>query len=192
MKNIWRTAFFVLFGFVILAAALLIFAAVTPSDDFVSYETSAKSTVTGNSLIIRTTKEDFEGIANTFIQQEMGDQRIPLTLSVEEDVSLSTELQVFSVTLPILLKFEPVVQPDGGLLLEQKSVEVGMLNIPPEQALKLLEDSVDLPEFMEVSTAEEEVLLQLPAIPLENGMTVEALKFDLDENDIRLRVTVRN
>ncbi|AQQ53518.1 YpmS family protein [Planococcus lenghuensis] len=190
--NSWKAAFFVLFGAVVLAVMLLVFAAVTPADDFVSYNTAAKSTAAGNSLIIRTTKGDFEGIANTIIRQEMGNENMPLTLAVEEDVSLSTELQVFSATLPILLKFEPVVQPDGSLLLEQKSVEVGRLAIPPGQALKLLEDSVDLPEFMEVQSSEEAVLLQLPAIPLENGMTVEAIKFDLDADDIRLRVTVRN
>ncbi|WP_088006291.1 YpmS family protein [Indiicoccus explosivorum] len=190
--NRWKIAFFTLFSAVIAGLLLLVFAAVSPSDDFVSYESGAKATADGNSLVIRTTKEDFEGIANTLIRKEMGNQKFPLTLSVDDDVSLSTELDVFSVTLPILLTFEPVVQPDGSLLLEQKSVKVGMLDIPPSQALKLLEDSVDLPEFMEVRTGDEEILLQLPEIPLESGMTVEAMKFNLQENDIRLRVTIQN
>src|SRR5690606_37163769 len=116
---------------------------------------------------VRTSKADFEGIANSYIRDAMKDQPIPLTLSVTDDVSLSTELDVFSVSLPILLKFEPHVQEDGNLLLEQKSVNVGMLDIPPESALKLLRDSVALPEFMEVNPASEEILLRLTDIPLD-------------------------
>ena len=120
----------------------------------------------------------------------MKDQPIPLALSVNDDVSLSTELTIFSVTLPILMKFEPLVQEDGNLLLEQKSVEVGMLDIPPESALKLLRDSVELPDFMEVMPAEEEVLLKLTEIPLDDGISVRAASFNLQEDDIRLLVTI--
>jgi uncharacterized protein YpmS len=83
------------------------------------------------------------------------------------------------------------VQEDGNLLLVQKSVEVGMLDIPPESALKLLRDSVNLPKFMDVLPAEEQVLLKLTEIPLDGGISVQATSFNLEEDDIRLRVTIQ-
>ena len=188
--KIWRAAFIVLLAVNILALIAFVFYVTIPAEDYISYEAEKRAFAEGNTLTVRTSKADFEGIANTYIQDAMKDQPIPLTLAVNDDVSLSTELQVFSMTLPILLKFEPYVQEDGNLLLEQKSVNVGMLNIPPESALKLLRDSVTLPEFMEVDPGSEEILLRLTEIPLDDGISVRAEAFNLEEDDIRLRVTI--
>lgn len=188
--KIWRTAFTILLAVNLLALIAFIFYVTIPAKDFISYEAEKRAFAEGNTLTVRTSKADFEGIANTYIQDAMKDQPIPLTLSVNDDVALSTELEVFSMTLPILLKFEPYVQDDGNLLLEQKSVNIGMLDIPPESALKLLRDSVTLPEFMEVDPGSEEILLRLSDIPLDDGISVRAEAFNLEEDDIRLRVTI--
>ncbi|MBT2571420.1 YpmS family protein [Planococcus sp. ISL-110] len=186
----WRLAFFVLLAFNAAALVGIVLYVTTPSQDHTSYQAMKNAPASGNTVVVNTTKADFEGIANTYIQDAMKDQPIPLALSVNDDVSISTELTIFSVTLPILMKFEPLVQEDGNLLLEQKSVEVGMLDIPPESALKLLRDSVELPKFMEVMPADEEVLLKLTEIPLDDGISVRATSFNLQEDDIQLLVTV--
>ncbi|MFD1033027.1 YpmS family protein [Metaplanococcus flavidus] len=186
----WRSAFIVLLAVNIVAFIGFLFFITIPDVDYISYEAEERASVEGNTVTVRTSKADFEGIANTYIQDAMEDQPIPLRLSVDDDVSLSTELQVFSMALPILLKFEPHVQEDGNLLLEQKSVNVGLLDIPPESALKLLRDSVALPEFMEVNPGAEEILLRLTDISLDDGISVRAESFNLEEDDIRLRVTI--
>ncbi|TAA72323.1 YpmS family protein [Planococcus salinarum] len=188
--KLWRSAFIVLLAVNILFLIAFVFYVTIPAEDHISYEAEESAVAEGNTVTVRTSKADFEGIANTYIQDAMKDQPMPLTLSVNDDVSLSTELKVFSMTLPILLSFEPYVQEDGNLLLEQKSVNVGMLDIPPESALKLLRDSVTLPEFMEVNPGAEEILLRLSDIPLDDGISVRAESFNLEEDDIRLRVTI--
>lgn len=190
--NNWRMAFFLLLGMTLLAIIGLILYVAIPSNDYVSYEAAEAIPPRGNTVMVATTKADFEDIANSFIRQEMEDQPLPVVLSVEDDVRLSTSLPVFSANLPVLLRFEPLVQPDGNLLLEQKSVEIGNLNLPPEQALKLLRDSVELPAFMEVMPAEEEILLKLTEIPVGSGLTVRAAAFDLEEDNIQLNVTIQN
>lgn len=187
--KVWRTAFLILLTLNLVAVIGFLFYVTIPAKDHVSYQAEKRAYAEGNTVTVRTSKADFEGIANKYIQDAMRDQPIPLTLSVDDDVSLSTELQVFSMALPILMKFDPYVQDDGNLLLEQKSVNVGMLDIPPESALKLLRDSVALPEFMEVNPASEEILLRLTEIPLDDGIHVRAEAFNLEEDDIRLRVT---
>jgi uncharacterized protein YpmS len=189
--KIWRLAFFVLLGLNVLAVLAFFIFVITPAKGHSLANADSVEAIDGNSVVLNVTKADFEGIANSYIQREMADSPIPLALSVNGDVSLSTEFEVFSVTLPILLKFDPYVQEDGNLLLVQKSVEVGMLDIPPESALKLLRDSVDLPKFMEVMPKEEEVLLKLTEIPLEGGITVQATSFNLKKDDIRLRITIQ-
>ncbi|EMF46886.1 YfaA [Planococcus halocryophilus Or1] len=190
MMRKWRLAFFALLALNALALVGAVLYVTTPPKDYTSYQALENGPAAGNTVVVNTTKADFEGIANTYIQKAMKDQPIPLALSVADDVSISTELTVFSVTLPILMKFEPLVQEDGNLLLEQKSVEVGMLDIPPESALKLLRDSVDLPDFMEVMPKDEEVVLKLTEIPLDDGISVRASSFNLKDDDIRLLVTI--
>lgn len=187
----WRFAFFALVVLNLIAVIGLFLFMTTPSDDYKSYQAESSPPPEGNTVMVNTTKSDFEGIANTYIADAMEGQPIPLRLSVTDNVSLSTELTVFGITLPILLTFDPVVLPDGNLLLEQRSVEVGQLDIPPESALKLLRDSVDLPEFMEVMPKDEEVLLSLTDIPINGGVSVRATSFDLEEDDIRLLVTIQ-
>lgn len=187
----WKLAFFGLLVLNIVVVIGFLFYVTTPANDFSAYGAVKRDQIEGNSLMVRTTKADFEGIANTYIQREMANQPIPLKLSIDKEVNLSTELNVFSQTLPILMKFQPFVQKDGNLLLKQQSVEIGMLDIPPESALKLLRDSVKLPDFMEVNPAREEILLKLTDIPLDNGISVQASSFDLEEDDIRLEVTIQ-
>lgn len=187
----WKLAFFGLLVLNIVVVIGFLFYVTTPANDFSAYGAVKRDQIEGNSLMVRTTKADFEGIANTYIQREMASQPIPLKLSIDKEVNLSTELNVFSQTLPILMKFQPFVQKDGNLLLKQQSVEIGMLDIPPESALKLLRDSVKLPDFMEVNPAREEILLKLTDIPLDNGISVQASSFDLEEDDIRLEVTIQ-
>lgn len=187
----WRLAFLVLLLLNLVAIVAFLIFITTPSDNFTSHQADSGPPLEGNTVVVNTTKADFEGIANTYIAQAMEGQPIPLRLAVDDNVSLSTELTIFRVTLPILLTFDPVVMPDGNLLLEQRSVEVGRLDIPPESALKLLRDSVDLPEFMEVMPAEEEVLLKLTEISLDDGISVRATSFDLEQDDIRLLVTIQ-
>lgn len=191
MMKVWRLAFFVLLGLNLLALLAFIIFLTTPAKGHSLESASSVEALNGNSVVLNVTKADFEGIANTYIQQEMANSPIPLTLAVNGDVSLSTEIEIFSVPLPILLRFDPLVQEDGNLLLVQKSVEVGMLDIPPESALKLLRDSVNLPKFMDVLPAEEQVLLKLTEIPLDGGISVQATSFNLEEDDIRLRVTIQ-
>lgn len=187
----WRFAFLVLLAVNMIALIAFLLFITTPSDDYTSHETESTPPPQGHTVVVNTTKADFEGIANSFIADAMEGQPMPLRLSVTDRVSLSTELTVFRFALPILLTFDPVVLPDGNLLLEQRSVEVGQLDIPPEAALKLLRDSVDLPEFMEVIPQDEEVLLKLTDIPINRGISVRASSFDLEEDDIRLLVTIQ-
>ncbi|MGM0897931.1 MAG: YpmS family protein [Bacillota bacterium] len=187
----WRLAFIILLVLNLIAVIGFFIIITSPSDNFTTYQTDSTPPPDGHTVVVNTTKSDFEGIANTYIADAMEDQPMPLRLAVTDNVSLSTELTVFGVTLPILLTFDPVVLPDGNLLLEQRSVEVGRLDIPPESALKLLRDSVDLPEFMEVLPQEEEVLLKLTDIPINGGISVRATSFDLEEDDIRLLVTIQ-
>ena len=126
----------------------------------------------GNYLTVKATKEDFEGIANTYIQKAMNQEPLPVTMEVADDIILKSELTVFSYTLPVTMHFDPIVREDGNLILKQSSVEIGTLNIQPSTVLKILKDSVKLPSWMIVRPKEEELFIDLGALPISGELHV--------------------
>ncbi|MFC6040181.1 YpmS family protein [Paenisporosarcina macmurdoensis] len=188
--NLWKVAFLLLIALLITATVMFVFWISTPSEKTVIPEPQAASE--GHVLTVKTTKKDFEGIANSYIMEAMNTQPLPVKLSVENQILLSTELTIFSIKLPVIMKFDPVVEPDGNLRLVQTGVEVGKLEIPPETVLKLLKDSVSLPEWMIVRPEEEDVYIDLSRIPMKSDVEVRAKEFNLEQDEITLEILVPN
>lgn len=187
--NRWKVAFFLLAGLIVAAVAYIIFLIGMPAGSE-PIPKGAERNVAGNHLTVKATKEDFEGIANTYIRKAMQNEPLPVMIEVGDDIILSSELTVFSYTLPVIMHFDPVVQENGNLILKQSSVEVGKLNIPPTTVLKLLKDSVKLPPWMIVRPKEEELFIDLGALPISGDLDVKAKEFNLDKDEIILEVTI--
>lgn len=187
--NRWKVSFFVLAGLIAAALVYVIILIGTPSDS-APLPNAKKSISSNNHLTVNATKEDFEGIANTYIRRAMNNEPLPVILEVGDDIILSSELTVFSYTLPVIMHFDPIVREDGNLILKQSSVEVGRLNIPPSTVLKLLKDSVKLPPWMVVRPKEEELFIDLGALPISDDLEVRAKEFNLDKDEIILDITI--
>lgn len=187
--NRWKVGFFVLAGGVAAAIAYLIILIGTPTES-VPIPKSERLASTGNYLTVKATKEDLEGIANTYIRRAMNKEPLPVTMEVGDDIVLSSELTVFSYTLPVIMHFNPVVRDDGNLTLKQSSLEIGQLNIPPATVLKILRDSVALPPWMIVRPKEEEVFIDLGALPISGDLRVKAKEFNLADDEITLEIMI--
>ncbi|MCZ2258253.1 YpmS family protein [Sporosarcina sp. G11-34] len=187
--NFWKVGFFVLFGLIAAAVvALVVF--ISSSPESVDVPNAGVSTAPNHLLTVRATKEDFEGIANTYIRKAMDGEPLPVTLEVKDNIVLTSELTVFAYTLPVTLFFDPIVREDGNLILKQTSVEIGKLNIPPSTVLKILKDSVKLPPWMIVRPKEEELFINLSAIPVSGDLEIKAKEFNLAKDEIILEIVI--
>ena len=186
--NKWKIAFFLLLFAIVGSTGAFIYWITTPAEIAEVEPITPKPT--GNVLTVNATKDDFEGIANTFIEKAMGGKPLPIQLTVDEQIVLTSELTIFSLNLPVKMYFEPHVEEDGNIRLEQSSIEVGQLQLQPEAMLKLLSDSIDLPPWMIVKPAEEEVLIQLANIPMTSGFQVRAKEINLEEDKIILEIII--
>ncbi|WP_342511736.1 YpmS family protein [Sporosarcina sp. FSL K6-1522] len=187
--NRWKLSFFALAGLIVAAVAYLIFLIGSPA----SSEPLPDAKVLDGSdyvLEVEATKEDFEGIANTYIKKAMKGEPLPVKMEVGKDVTLFSEMTVFSYTLPVIMHFDPIVREDGNLILKQSSMEVGQLNIPPSTVLKILRDSVKLPPWMIVRPKEEELFIDLSKIAISDDLQVRAKTFNLEENEIILEIII--
>jgi uncharacterized protein YpmS len=187
--NRWKFGFFLLAGLVAAAVAYVIFLIGNPGDS----EPLPNMKVADSSdhvLTVRATKEDFEGIANTYIRKAVKGEPLPVTMEVGDDVILFSEMTVFSFTLPVIMHFDPQVRDDGNLILKQSSMEIGQLNIPPATVLNILRDSVMLPPWMIVRPREEELFIDLSQIPLSGDLKVRVKTFNLADDEIILEITI--
>lgn len=188
--NRWKIAFFSLSGVVAagFAGVLFLLGSTGTSEPLPSAEVIEDGDA--NILTVRTTKDDFEGIANTYIREAMKGEKLPVKMKVKDDVILYSELTVFSFTLPVVMHFDPIVQKDGNLILKQSSMELGQLNIPPSTVLKVLKDSVKLPSWMIVRPKEEELFIDLSKVPVAKDVSVRAKTFNLEKDEILLEVSI--
>lgn len=186
--NKWKIAFFLLVIIIIGSIGTFIYWITTPVESVLIEETSTPPE--GNVLTVNATKEDFQAIANTYIKKEIGGKPLPLQLTVDDQIILSSEFTLFSLNFPVKMFFEPYVEKNGNIRLEQSSVEIGPQKMEPEMILRLLRDSVELPNWMVVNPAEEEVLIQLSDIPMTSGVRVRAKELNLAEDIITLEIVI--
>lgn len=187
--NRWKVGFFILAG---LVAAVVVFLVllIGSAGESPPIPKGKDTRPQDHILTVKTTKEDFEGIANTYIRKAIKDEPLPVIMRVREDVILLSEMTVFSYTLPVVMHFDPIVQEDGNLILKQSSLEIGQLNIPPSTVLKILKESVNLPPWMIVRPKEEEVFIDLSAISVSGNMQVKMKSFNLEKDEIVLEIII--
>lgn len=187
--NFWKVGFFLLSGLIAAAVVTFIIVIGSPAES-VDLPKEKISNAPSHHLTVRSTKEDFEGIANSYIRKAMKGEQLPVTMEVKDDIILTSELTVFAYTLPVIMHFDPIVREDGNLVLKQSSVEIGKLTIPPSTVLKILKDSVKLPPWMIVRPKEEELFIDLSGIPVSGDLQVRAKEFNLAKDEIILEIII--
>ena len=187
--NRWKIGFFLLAGLVAAALSAIIFL-ISSTPESVPLPEMEVVDASDNVLTVSATKENFESIANTYVRKMTKGGPLPLTIKVDDDVALFSELTVFSFTYPVIMHFDPVVREDGNLILKQSSMEIGVLNIQPSTVLKILKDSLKLPPWLIVRPKEEELFIDLSEISVSGNLKVRAKTFNLADDEIILEIII--
>ena len=187
--NKWKIGFFLLAGLIAAAiSAVIVF--VSSSNESVPLPEMNVLNTTDNVLTVNATKANLEGIANTYIRKAMKGEPLPVTMKVENEVLLYSEMTMFSYTMPVVMHFDPVVREDGNLILKLSKMEIGILDVPPATVLKVLKDSLKLPSWMVVRPKEEELFINLSEIPVSGNLQVRAKTFNLAQDEIILEIII--
>ena len=103
---------------------------------------------------IRTTKENLNDLVNAYLDKLLKDTRHQYTVSLEDDVHLIGELPVFSSTVPLSIHLEPVVQDNGDVVLKQRSISIGLLELPNKKIMEYIKKYLPMPEWVIVNPKE--------------------------------------
>ncbi|MEL3974667.1 YpmS family protein [Rossellomorea oryzaecorticis] len=189
MKNKWKVAFFALLGALIAGFVIILLMVFAPAEDDELPENKANNNKEVG-FDVRSNKEDLNLIIEHYIEEEGLKGPVEYDVKLKDDVELHGSVPVFTSDIDFELKFEPKALKNGDILLKQKSISVGALNLPVSYVLKVIRDSYNFPEWVKIQPNDELIYVSLRDMKLKSDIKVRAKEFDLEEDNIMFRLLV--
>jgi len=190
MRNKWKKLFYLLLSLNILAVILVLVFLFWPvsKNEFPAHDEQSKQE--SSEFIIRTTKQNLNSLINAYIEKLLGDSNHYYRISLKEDVHLMGELPVFSTTVPLSVHFEPLVQENGDLILKQKSISVGLLELPNKKIMEYMDRYLPMPEWVTVNPQSQEIYVAVTEMNLQSNFQVEVETIDLEANNLAFKIKI--
>jgi uncharacterized protein YpmS len=188
--NKWKKLFLSLLAFNILIIILLLTLIYWPVSENKIPVTEDASEQTSSEFVIRTTKQNLNSLVNAYIEKLLGDSKHHYRVSLEEDVHLIGELPVFSSTVPLSVHFEPLVQENGDLILKQRSISVGLLELPNQKIMEYMDKYLPMPEWVTVNPKNQEIYVAVTDMDTQSNFQVAVETIDLEANNLAFKLKV--
>ncbi|TYR81168.1 DUF2140 family protein [Priestia megaterium] len=186
----WKVLFLGLLSLNIILAIVIISFIFQPVEDV---NPSPSKEVKGDAeLTILAKKEDLNVLIDKYLKREFKDQPLNYDITLTDVVRVDGTIEVFGDDIDIRMTFEPVVQENGDIELEQQSLSIGKLQLPVRTVLRYVNNNFKLPEWVTIDPKNESVYVALQEMKLETDFNVQVKKFDLKNDDIRVRLTSIN
>lgn len=106
----------------------------------------------------------------------------------DSNLQLRTRFDIMGQEIPLVIYFNPEVEPNGDLRLMVDSFELGLFSLPVDRMLMLLNDILELEHWIIIYPTEELVELKVSEIPLgeDERMSLRFNTLDMKEDYIEL------
>ncbi|MCM3573763.1 YpmS family protein [Mesobacillus subterraneus] len=189
-KNKWKIGFFILLG-IVAAAILLVWVLVASPVEESKPEPGASGAGSDDvAFNVSTNKRDLNRVINHYLEEEAKNSQIDYQVLLTDEVELYGTLPLFSQELELRLTFEPQALKNGDLILKQRSISVGKLNLPVSTVLKFVRDSYDMPDAVNIQPKEERVYVSMQRLKLKSDIKVRVNEFDLKKDNIKFTLLV--
>ncbi|KQL53771.1 hypothetical protein AN964_09840 [Heyndrickxia shackletonii] len=184
VKNRWKAAFIALSILIVIFVLVIGFFIFAPTKK----GTIPKTTINTDKHVrfsIRTNKDDLNKLINHYIEKEGLNGPIKYNVYLKDDVELDGSIPVFSENVQLKMTFEPEALKNGDLLLKQKTISIGYLNLPVSYVLKFINQSYKLPDWVSIDPDKKTVYVGLQKMKIgHSDMRARIDKFNLKEDDI--------
>ncbi|MBM7703196.1 YpmS family protein [Metabacillus iocasae] len=182
----WKVLFIGLLSVNIVVALILVSIIFMPAND-VNFNDSSK--IEGNAeLTLLAKKEDLNTLIDKYLKKEFNNQPLNYQVRLTDVVEVNGTIQAFGNDLDIQMSFEPVVQENGDILLEQQTLSVGKLQLPVRTVLRYVNNNFKLPKYVQIDPNNESVYVALQQLELKSDFRAKVQKFDLENDDIRVKL----
>ncbi len=190
VKNKWKIGFFILLG-LITASILIFWILISLPAEESKIEPDRKNAASDDvAFHVSTNKRDLNRVINHYLEEEAKNSQFEYQVLLTDEVELYGTLPIFSQELELKLTFEPQALENGDLILKQRSISVGRLNLPVSTVLKFVQDSYHLPEAVEIQPKEERVYVSMQRLKLKSDMKVRVDEFNLKKDNIKFTLLV--
>lgn len=189
MKNKWKKIFLLLLGINVFAVLFVLILLLVPVENGVEPIRDDLQN-DGVQFRINANKADLNRIINHYIEEEGLKSPIDYKIVLEDEVELYGTMKVFTQDIQMKLTFEPEALQNGDLILKQKSISVGQIQLPVPYVLKFVRDQYDFPDWVNIQPNDELVYVSLQKMELKSDIKVKVNKFDLKNDDIHFTLLV--
>lgn len=184
----WKTLFITL-----LAVNILVILSILVLINLPAKDSDMKPVVTKEEDIqfqIHTNREDLTRLINQYLDKEGLTGLIHYEVYLRDEVELYGKMPFFNREVEMKLTFEPIAQKNGDLVLKQKSIAIGQMNLPVSYVMNLINERYKMPDWVTINPNEENIYVSLQDMELKSDVRVKANEFDLKNDDISFLLTV--
>ena len=189
-KNKWKKGFFLILGIDLLVVLILLFLVIAPGTNNSENQLSKKPIGENVSFYIQSNKEDLNKLINFYLKKQAADAPIDYQIKLADEVELYGTLPFFSEQLNMKLTFEPEALKNGDLVLRQKSISIGNLQLPAAYVLQFISENYKLPKGVEIRPNDKLIYMNMDQFKLKSNTEVKVNKFDLKKDDIAFTLLV--
>ena len=187
--GLWKILFFTLLAVNLVFAGILFYWMSRPIEDTASLDrlNQNKDMV---SIPFSSNKEDLNRVINHYIEEEVADSPIDYDVLLTDNLELYGTLRAFGKDVQLKVLFEPYTTNNGNILLRHRSIQIGEMSLPATFVLNYINEKYKVPEWVTINPAKKTIYLSLREMDLKSGITLEAKKFDLRNDDIQMNLLV--
>lgn len=190
IKNKWKKLFYGLLAVNLIIAITIITLVLWPVSSKKVQPIDRIDSGESSEFIIRSTKGNLNDLVNAYIEKFQRGTIHQYSVSLEDDVHLQGELPVFSSTVPLSIRLDPIVQDNGDIILKQKSISIGLLELPNKTIMNYIKKHLPMPEWVRVIPNDEEIYVAISEMDIRSNFQVGIEQFDLEANDLSFKIKV--
>ncbi|WP_185971054.1 YpmS family protein [Alkalicoccobacillus porphyridii] len=121
------------------------------------------------------------------------EEETPYTVEVlANGIEFRSTFPILGQSVPITVQFIPEVAENGDLLLEAESFSFGLFNIPSEQAMQLMSNVADLPDWIIIHPSESLIEVNISEARFNDRYSFRIQQFDLENDQIDIEMFVND
>ncbi|MDG4496929.1 YpmS family protein [Streptococcus suis] len=175
--NIWKWLFLAQLALLIGCGIVLYTRIQTDREDLTKLvQTSGEDTKVGT---FSTNREQLNQTITNYLQEYQTEEFSYQLFITSQQVVFEGSYQVFGVTIPLYIYFQPSKIEDGSILLRITEISVGSLSLPKAEVLAYLQKNYKLPAFVKIDSEQAQVQVQLTELKNKFGLYGKANTIDL-------------
>ncbi|HEM4284246.1 TPA: YpmS family protein [Streptococcus suis] len=175
--NIWKWLFLAQLALLIGCGIVLYTRIQTDREDLTKLvQTSGEDTKVGT---FSTNREQLNQTLTNYLKEYQTEDFSYQLFVTSQQVVFEGSYQVFGVTIPLYIYFQPSKMEDGSILLRITEISVGSLSLPKAEVLAYLQKNYKLPAFVKIDSEQAQVQVQLTELKKKFGLYGKANTIDL-------------